>query len=1401
MGGSVGGPDVVAVVVAHASRTRLRETLRSLRAQTFGRGRDAAGTLEVIVAAVGELEVPQDRELARARVVRVDEPAGFADVVQAALDLVPGATFALLLHDDVSLEPDAIAELVRLATTDDQIAAVGTKLVEWDRPEVLQEVGASIDRYAIRRSALDAGEVDAGQRDDTTDVLFCSDACLLVRRSALDDIGGLDGGAWPFYEDVDLCWRLRARGYRVVVASSARARHAADLSRGRRLFDSTTMREHLERGRLRFMLKHYAPIGLAVLLPQIVLATLVRVGAAIARRELWRIRVIFNSWMLVLGELPSLLAARRRAGPARVDDRELLALAGRSAVADVRGERAEWASSFLAGLGRLGDRLLSLSRQPVAWGWAAAGLVLILMLRNVLFSGTFALGELRLPPTLSDAVSDHLRRVRTDGLDPFGPGTPGLLFVSVVRSIVRSAALAEKVLLLLPLWLAGTSGRRLGRTLGLRGDGPGWLAIVAAVNPVTLSLIRDGALGPLALWAASLWVAAGLLAPAPVGEGVPAVVRFVARWGLGWAVVVALHPPALVWLGVLGAVVVAACRDDNRTDDRIRILATGAIGSFALLLPWSLEWITRRTPLIGRPGWLVDDGAGGIGHASLGAGWPLLGWVLLAIAASFFVGQTRTTFALVSLASVGVLTSAGGLFARETMLAVTGASALLVIAAVVRRIADDLPSYELGGRHAAVIGGLVAMGVLWLGGVVLNVGPGTRAKTLPAVATKPADTGRVLWLAETTGGVRTWETLGFAERLGAFPPPGGPAERFVTRGLEAARAERTHRLGGLLALADISHIVTLDAASRHGLEGQADIAQQESQRDAVVYQNEAWRGPAMLLASPPSDPLSPQGLADVVRDPRRVRVDGWPYGPVVVDPPRSRERGAQQVLYLASGVRGGVRIEAGGGKLAAAGAFLPAEGLDEPFRVDTPGWWWRWLVPVALVALLVLLAAWFAAAYVGGPPLPSAELLPDLKPIGPPRWAIVAVPLSVLFGAAIGWFGTAWGVGGPFLSSAWYCPPIGSEYKQSIAIVNPQDDDVEYIVRPDLIAPPGAEGRISGKSRTTLDVRASDGAVVESYGRRLAVATQVERLGDRDATLCTRAARELNVFPEGGRFATRAQPRLFERYVLYNPFPDLARASVKFYTPERPIAPPRLQDVQVKPGTYVLIDPEAQDQPYSNLSTVVTVWQGRAIVARRLRTVEQVSFSLPTNLVSSGVLTRAQTDKADTAVVAVNTAEEPARVSVFGAARRGSIPEESFTVIAGGRNTLELDDVAPRAAELVVELKSDRPLHLETLVAPDDRRRGVSLLPPVTPERSWVLPIAERRELIVVNPNPKAIRVEVERLGPGEPVETFTVEPSRTARVKLSGSRGFGLIVRSRDGAFTAAAVGGRGSLNGLPFS
>ena len=191
---------VLAIVVAHASGSWLDRVLDSLVAQTHE-------PMDVVVARVGEVTVG-----ARSG-VRTQDLApniGFAAAVNDVLVAdSSGHPYVLVLHDDVELDPDAVRHLVEKAEESPDSYAVGAKLLEMDRPEVLQEVGGSIDRFAIRHTGIDPDEVDHGLYDATDDVLYASAACLLVRRDALDSVGGMDPDAWPLYDDVDLCWRLR----------------------------------------------------------------------------------------------------------------------------------------------------------------------------------------------------------------------------------------------------------------------------------------------------------------------------------------------------------------------------------------------------------------------------------------------------------------------------------------------------------------------------------------------------------------------------------------------------------------------------------------------------------------------------------------------------------------------------------------------------------------------------------------------------------------------------------------------------------------------------------------------------------------------------------------------------------------------------------------------------------------------------------------------------------------------------------------------------------------------------------------------------------------------------------------------------------------------------------------
>src|SRR3954454_5839006 len=130
----------------------------------------------------------------------------------------------LLCHDDVVFEPGAVRVMVEEAYRSNA-GIVGPKLVAHDRPDVLLEVGMTVDHYGVPYSGIEPNEVDQEQHDGVRDVFFVSHAAMLVRTDLFHTLGGFDAAAFPGSDDVDLCWRARLAGARVIVAPSARVKH------------------------------------------------------------------------------------------------------------------------------------------------------------------------------------------------------------------------------------------------------------------------------------------------------------------------------------------------------------------------------------------------------------------------------------------------------------------------------------------------------------------------------------------------------------------------------------------------------------------------------------------------------------------------------------------------------------------------------------------------------------------------------------------------------------------------------------------------------------------------------------------------------------------------------------------------------------------------------------------------------------------------------------------------------------------------------------------------------------------------------------------------------------------------------------------------------------------------
>ncbi|QBE48536.1 glycosyltransferase family 2 protein [Leucobacter triazinivorans] len=130
-----------------------------------------------------------------------------------------------LLSEDSCPEPDALAHIVSSVQRAPSVVVAGPKLVDWDHPERIIELGQSLTRYGSRWT-LRRQELDQQQYDHLQDVLGVGPVGMLVRRDIWQRLGGFDP-ALPVYDDgLDFCVRARLAGYRVEVSPASRVRFA-----------------------------------------------------------------------------------------------------------------------------------------------------------------------------------------------------------------------------------------------------------------------------------------------------------------------------------------------------------------------------------------------------------------------------------------------------------------------------------------------------------------------------------------------------------------------------------------------------------------------------------------------------------------------------------------------------------------------------------------------------------------------------------------------------------------------------------------------------------------------------------------------------------------------------------------------------------------------------------------------------------------------------------------------------------------------------------------------------------------------------------------------------------------------------------------------------------------------
>jgi hypothetical protein len=197
----------------------------------------------------------------RLDVIRTEANLGFVGGNNLALRRVR-SKYVVLLNDDTVVTPDWLRYLVDIAESDPSIGACQPKLLSLADPRYFEYngcAGGMLDVYGVplcRGRIFDVIEEDRGQYDTLAEVFWAGGSAIFIRRQALDEAGLMDEDFYAHMEEIDLCWRIRLLGYKIVCVPKLIVYH---LGGGTSLPEKFYLKH---RNNLIMMLKNYSTFGL-----------------------------------------------------------------------------------------------------------------------------------------------------------------------------------------------------------------------------------------------------------------------------------------------------------------------------------------------------------------------------------------------------------------------------------------------------------------------------------------------------------------------------------------------------------------------------------------------------------------------------------------------------------------------------------------------------------------------------------------------------------------------------------------------------------------------------------------------------------------------------------------------------------------------------------------------------------------------------------------------------------------------------------------------------------------------------------------------------------------------------------------------------------------------------------
>jgi len=219
-------PKVAIVILNWNGKSYLQNFLPSVLATTYpnleivvGDNASTDGSVEFLKEIYPSITVLQN-----------NENYGFTGGYNRVLSRVE-ADYYILLNSDIEVVPGWIEPVISLMESDELIAAAAPKIKSFKQKTHFEHAGAAggfIDKFGYpfcEGRMFYEIEEDCGQYQRSKEVFWASGASLFIKKKYWDEIGGFDERFFAHMEEIDLCWRLKNIGLKVMYCAESEVFH------------------------------------------------------------------------------------------------------------------------------------------------------------------------------------------------------------------------------------------------------------------------------------------------------------------------------------------------------------------------------------------------------------------------------------------------------------------------------------------------------------------------------------------------------------------------------------------------------------------------------------------------------------------------------------------------------------------------------------------------------------------------------------------------------------------------------------------------------------------------------------------------------------------------------------------------------------------------------------------------------------------------------------------------------------------------------------------------------------------------------------------------------------------------------------------------------------------------